>query len=196
MSKNQDIDEQMLDDEALDQNVETASEDYSYDEEPSVIDELRTTVTEREKTVEAIRKYTDEDEDDEDEKESISLRYILGGDILGSPFFIKQVVFVIFVVVLMLLYTGNRYASQQDAIYIDSLRQNLQDVKYNVMTQSSELLNLTRQSNIEKRLKEQGDSALTNPVTPPYLIRTGDYVEKPLIIETETDPNLPTGDEV
>lgn len=174
---------------------ELTANPYQNEDEPTVMEELRSEVNEREKTAEAIRKFTDE-EGEEDDKDSLSLRYILGGDILGSPFFIKQVVFVMFVVVLMLLYTGNRYDSQQDTIYIDSLRKELQDMKYNVMTQASELLNLTRQSNIEKRLKEQGDSALTNPITPPYLIRTGGYEEKPLIIETETDPNLPTGDEV
>lgn len=193
MKDEKDIEELEYRDNIPDENPEL---DVPSDEkEESVMDELRSAVNEREKTAEAIRKFTDEEEG-EDDKEDLSLRYILGGDVLGSPFFIKQVAFVIFVVFLMLVYTGNRYDSQQDIIFIDSLRKELQDMKYNVMTQSSELLNLTRQSNIERRLKAQGDSALTNPITPPYLIRKSGVEEKPLIIETETDPNLPTGDEV
>ena len=146
--------------------------------------------TGEEAVVEAIRKYTDEDDRGE-----ISLKSILGGDILGSKFFLKQVIFVMFCVILMLLYTGNRYASQQDAILIDSLRTDLLNVKYNVMTQSSELMNLTRQSNVEKMLKNTKDSILQNPMTHPFLIKMDGEDEEP-IIQEENNPNLPTGDEV
>lgn len=157
------------------------------------LSELRQEVTEQAEAVEALKKFTEEDGEDMGE---LTLKSVLGGDILGSKFFLKQVMFVIFCVVLMLLYTGNRYASQQDAILIDSLRGALLNVKYNVMTQSSELMNLTRQSNVEKRLKTTKDSVLQNPVTPPYLIRTEGENPEPVEEETVNDPNIPTGDEV
>ena len=127
-------------------------------------------VLEQKEAVEKLKKFTEEDED----MGEVSLKSILGGDILGSKFFLKQVIFVMFCVLLMLIYTGNRYASQQDAILIDSLRGALQDVKYNVMTQSSELMNLTRQSNVERMLRTTKDSVLQNPITPPYLIRNNE----------------------
>lgn len=91
-----------------------------------------------------------------------------------SKFMVKQIMFVMFCVLLMILYTGNRYDSQQDAILIDSLRGRLQEVKYNVLTQSSELMNLTRQSNVEKALRATSDSLLHNSITPPFLIKRGD----------------------
>lgn len=119
---------------------------------------------------EAIKRYV-EDEEDEDEFGEISLKSILGGDILQSRFFLRQVVFVLFVVMLMLTYTANRYNSQQEIITIDSLKLKLQEERYNVLTQSGELLNLSRQSNIELKLKENGDSALVNPTTPPFEVR-------------------------
>jgi len=72
------------------------------------------------------------------------------------------------------VYTGNRYSSQQEIIAIDSLKVKLQQERYNVLTQSSELLNLSRQSNIERRLRVNGDSALVNPTTPPYEIFADD----------------------
>ena len=90
-----------------------------------------------------------------------------------SKFMVKQIMFVMFCVLLMILYTGNRYDSQQDAILIDSLRGRLQEVKYNVLTQSSELMNLTRQSNVEKTLRATSDSLLHNSITPPFLIKKG-----------------------
>lgn len=128
-------------------------------------DELKET-EEEEQAIEAIKRFTDEDDLGE-----FSLKSILGGEILYSKFFRKQILWFIFVVILMLVYTGNRYSSQQDSIKIDSLRTELQHVKYNVLTQSSELMNLSRQSNIEERLRHTADSILQDPTSPPYLIR-------------------------
>lgn len=128
--------------------------------------------TEEREAIEAIRKFTNEE--DENELGEISVKSILGGDFLMSKFMIKQIMFVVFCVLLMLIYTGNRYDSQQDIILIDSLRGRLQEVKYNVLTQSSELMNLTRQSNVEKRLRSTPDSLLRNSITPPFLIKAND----------------------
>lgn len=115
--------------------------------------------------MEAIKKYTEED------LGKVTLGTIIGGDILQSKFFRSLVLWFITVAMLMLVYTYNRYQSQQDIITIDNLKNQLQEVKYNVLTQSSELMNLSRQSNVEKYLKATNDSMLKNPTTPPYLIR-------------------------
>ena len=115
--------------------------------------------------IEAIKKYTEED------LGRVTLGTIFGGDILQSKFFRSLVLWFIMVAMLMLIYTYNRYQSQQDIITIDNLKTELQEVKYNVLTQSSELMNLSRQSNVEKYLKATNDSMLKNPTTPPYLIR-------------------------
>ena len=159
------------------QAEETDASAVAQSEEPeeSVVakDETEDTETATEAADnEAIKRYV-EDEEDEDEFGGISLKSILGGDILQSKFFVRQVIFVLFVVALMLAYTANRYNSQQEIITIDSLKLKLQEERYNVLTQSSELLNLSRQSNIEVKLKENGDSALVNPTTPPLEVNSG-----------------------
>lgn len=131
-------------------------------------DEEAATTAEEQELDEVVERYvSDEDEDDLGE---ISFKTVLGGDLLQSPFFRRQVMFIIFIAGLLLFYTGNRYSSQQDIITIDSLKVRLQQERYNVLTQSSELLNLSRQSNIEQQLRLFGDSALANPTTPPYEI--------------------------
>lgn len=127
--------------------------------------------SEEQQAVEAMRKFTDEDDD---EMGQLSVKSILGGDFLMSKFMMKQVIFVMFCALLMILYTANRYDSQQDVILIDSLRNHLQEVKYNVLTQSSELMNLTRQSNVERMLKDTPDSLLHNSITPPFLIKSAE----------------------
>ncbi len=134
--------------------------------------------------IEAVRKFANENED-EDSGE-FSIKSIIGGDFLMSKFIIHQVVFVIFCVLLMIFYTGNRYDSQQDTIMIDSLRTELQNVKYNVLTQSSELMNLIRQSNVEERLRHTKDSLLHNSVTPPFLIKMNEDDEEEEAAPTET----------
>lgn len=126
------------------------------------------TTIEEQEISDAVERYVEDV--DEDDLGEISFKTILGGDLLQSRFFRKQVMFIVFVAALMLLYTGNRYSSQQDIIVIDSLKVRLQQERYNVLTQSSELLNLSRQSNIEHQLRLFGDSALANPTTPPYEI--------------------------
>ncbi len=152
------------------------------DEELEELEELKEEEGEHKEALDAINQYVDEDDMGE-----LSFKSILGGDILGSKFFLKQILFVIFCVVLMLLYTANRYSSQQDAILIDELRTKLQDVKYNVMTQSSELMNFTRQSNIENLIRQTNDSTLHNPTTPPYLIKTNGDNPEPVIQEEEPE---------
>ncbi len=124
---------------------------------------------EQERALEALKRYTDDEADDD--KDEISLRSIFGGDILQSRFMLKQILWVVVIVVLMIVYTANRYSAQQDIIRIAQLREQLQEVKYKVLTQSSELMNRTRQSNVELHLKQTNDSMLLNPTSPPYLIR-------------------------
>lgn len=169
--------------EQLEEPQMTLPDDVGADEE------LR---TEEREAMDAMRKFTNEDEDDIGE---ISVKSILGGDFLMSKFMMKQIAFVIFCVVLTIIYTGNRYDSQQDAILIDSLREHLQEMKYNVLTQSSELMNLTRQSNVEKALRFTSDSLLRNSITPPYLLEAGEgrrtreeeKVEEVLVSSTPAD---------
>ena len=111
---------------------------------------------------------TETPEDEERLDWGTIFRSLLNGEFLRNPFIRRQVVFIIFVVILLLLYTGNRYSSQQEIILIDSLKVVVQQEQYNVLTQSSELINLKRQSNIEQILRQHGDSSLINSITPPF----------------------------
>jgi hypothetical protein len=76
-----------------------------------------------------------------------------------------------FLVVLAIIYTGNRYSSQQDALLIDSLKAELQEEHYRVLTIESELLNASRQSEIVNLLKHNGDSLLLHSTTPPFILK-------------------------
>ena len=100
-------------------------------------------------------------------KKSNSLKSILGGDILATDFFRRQTK----LLVLIIFYIHNRYASQQQQIEIDKLKKELIDIKYDALTRSSELMEKSRQSRIEDYISTK-ESDLQTSTHPPYLIST------------------------
>lgn len=98
-----------------------------------------------------------------------SLRHIIGGDILATEFFRRQTKWLVLIMVLVLFYIHNRYACQQQMIEIAELKKELLDIKYDALTRSSELMERSRQSRIEKYIATQ-ESDLQTSTKPPYLI--------------------------
>ena len=90
----------------------------------------------------------------------ITLKSILGGDILAHSFLKRQANLLILIVLLTILYIDNRYSSQQE----------LTDIKYDALTISSELTERSRQSRIEEYIATEG-TPLQTAATPPYLIK-------------------------
>lgn len=101
------------------------------------------------------------------EASHISLRSILGGEILVHSFLRRQVYLLILIVILTILYIDNRYSSQQELIEIDRLKKELTDIKYDVLTISSELTEKSRQSRIEEYISAEGRQ-LQTAATPPF----------------------------
>ena len=100
----------------------------------------------------------------------ITLKSILGGDILGHSFLKRQANLLILIVLLTILYIDNRYSSQQELIEIDRLKKELTDIKYDALTISSELTERSRQSRIEEYISNK-ESDLQTSTNPPYLIK-------------------------
>lgn len=105
----------------------------------------------------------------ENTSSKMSFRSILGGDILANDFFKRQTRLLILIMILTVLYIDNRYSSQQELIEIDRLKKELDDVKYDALTRSSELMEKSRQSKIEEYISTQG-SELQTATNRPYLI--------------------------
>ena len=60
--------------------------------------------------------------EEKDNKSHITLKSILGGDILAHDFFKRQANLIILIVIMTILYIDNRYSSQQELIEIDRLK--------------------------------------------------------------------------
>ena len=100
----------------------------------------------------------------------LSLREVLGGDYLLGSFLRRNIMFILLLVFLSILYISNRYAAQQEIIEEEQLRKELIERKNYALTQYAELTMRSRQSSIERRLKAFGDSLLTSPKDPPFII--------------------------
>ncbi len=116
----------------------------------------------------ALRKFTESDT--EGDKANVTLRSILGGDILAGAWFRKQILFILMLVVFVILYVSNRYASQQELLEIDALQKQRIDEQYRALTRSSELMELTRRSSVENYLRTTNDSTIQTSTTPPYTL--------------------------
>ena len=108
----------------------------------------------------------------QDSASHITLKSILGGDILAHDFIKRQANLLILIVLLTIVYIDNRYNSQQEMIEIDKLKKELTTAKYDALSVSSELTVRSRQSRIEEYITEKNAlEPLQTAATPPYLIK-------------------------
>ncbi len=101
----------------------------------------------------------------------VSLREILGGDYLLGSYLRRNIWFILLLVLLSILYISNRYASQQEIIEEEKLRKELVEKKNYALTQYAALTMASRQSSIERKLRQMGDSLLMSATEPPFIIR-------------------------
>ena len=104
------------------------------------------------------------------QKKKRNIKAWFDGDMLLSPFLQRHLGLILLVFVLIILYVSNRYAFQQEQEQIQRLRTELEDVKYEALARSSELMEKSRESNIQRFIVEQG-SELVIPVKAPVVIK-------------------------
>lgn len=101
---------------------------------------------------------------------NITLRKILGGDILSANVIRQQIWLILLISLFIVVYISNRYKCQQDLIRISNLTEQLKDAKYRALSSSSDLTQMTRESKVLEQLKNCQDSTLQIATQPPYII--------------------------
>jgi len=109
-------------------------------------------------------------EDDDAPEGSLTLKKVLGGDILSAQTVRRQVWLILFTVLFITVYVAFRYQCQQDIIDIVKKKQQLTDVKYRALSSSSTLTERCRESHILRALKNSPDSVIEVSKQPPYKI--------------------------
>jgi hypothetical protein len=92
-----------------------------------------------------------------------SFVHVFGGSVLTENFFLKNMRFIIAIVLVMFFFISHRYTVLQRMSDIERLEQVLKDAKYESLTISSSLTEASRQGEIERRVGEAGlDLKVTN----------------------------------
>lgn len=100
----------------------------------------------------------------------MSLRTILGGDLLTTDIVRSQIWLFVLIVAFAIVYVAFRYQCQQDMITIDKLERDLMDAKFKALSSSSTLTEKCRESHVLDVLKQNQDSLLHQADQPPYII--------------------------
>lgn len=101
---------------------------------------------------------------------SLTLKSIVGGDILATTAVRKQIGVIMLIVLFMLVYISDRYSCQQSLIQIDKLNEELNDTKAKALSSSSKLTEKSRESRVLEMLQACKDSTLHISSQPPYII--------------------------
>lgn len=121
-------------------------------------------------TPSSLKAFTESEE--AEQRPNMSLREILGGDILMAGWLRRQMGLIVLCMFFAIVYITNRYSAEQEMIEIERLKKELTEVRYRALTRSSELTVKTRQSQVENSLRATPDSVLQTPKDPPFLIET------------------------
>lgn len=113
-------------------------------------------------------------EDDLKPSPTLTLRKILGGDILTADLVRRQIWLILIVFAFTIVYVAFRYQCQQDLIQMDKLETELKDAKYKALSSSSTLTERCRESQVLELLKNNNDSSLHIADQPPYIITVPD----------------------
>jgi len=107
------------------------------------------------------------DDDEVDEMTAAGLRQMLDA---APRWFLSQWKMLLLILAGIFLYITNGYQAQVEMMKETELEAELKDWRYRSITRVSELTQLCRQSQLEQKLREQGDSTLTPSKVAPYII--------------------------
>jgi hypothetical protein len=121
------------------------------------------------------KKYNDFVSPTKEQKEisNASIKGLIDGSILTKSAVVQQLPFVLFLVVLGIIYISNRYKSER--VYRDmiNLEKELKDLRFESITTASELMYMSKQSEVLKRVQKEG-LQLVESTEPPTKI----YIDK------------------
>lgn len=95
-------------------------------------------------------------------------------DVFTGRFLLRDVVkrqwgVILVVVVILFCHIGLRFSCEEQVKQIDKLKFQLEDVKLEALSRSSDLLGMSKQSQVKMMVAER-DSSLLPSVMPPYVI--------------------------
>ena len=123
-------------------------------------------------TQKLMRSLVSDDDDETNELTMEGIRQILDA---APRWFLRQWKLLLLCLAGIFLYITNGYQAQMEMMTESKLEEELKDWRYRSITRAGELTLLCRQSQLEQKLREQGDSTMTTSKEPPFVIKVKDY---------------------
>ena len=95
------------------------------------------------------------------------LHDIIGGDLLSKHAVLNNLPFLIFLAILALFYISNTYYTEKTFKQIEKIKNDLKELRYQSITTKSKMLDISKQTEIAKKIGQLGIKETT---TPPYKI--------------------------
>ncbi|MBI9055566.1 MAG: hypothetical protein JEY96_17210 [Bacteroidales bacterium] len=110
-------------------------------------------------------------EEKQEKKESRfgSVKDLLDGSLIANDFIVRQLPYIVFLVILAFVYIANRYHAEKVVRANIELSKEISDLRAEAITTSSELMFISKQSEVAKRVKAKG-LGLEDSVEPPKKI--------------------------
>lgn len=104
-----------------------------------------------------------------EEIKGLSLKGIIDGSLLAGTTIVRQLPFILFMVLLAIIYIGNRYHAEKLVRRMVYAREEVKNLRAEQLTTASELMNHSKPSTVEDMVKQRG-LGLEQPTRPPYKI--------------------------
>jgi preprotein translocase subunit SecY len=98
---------------------------------------------------------------------SSSISNVISGSFLSDKKVTRQVPFILCIALLAMVYIGNNYNAQKTAIAINKTRKEIEGLRYEYISTKANLMYISKQSEIIKRLEGSG---LKEAIVPPEKI--------------------------
>ena len=110
-------------------------------------------------------------EEKQEKKESKlgSIKDLLDGSLIANDFIVKQLPYIVFLVILAFIYIANRYNAEKVVRESIELTKEINDLRAEAITTSSELMFISKQSEVSKLVEKRG-LGLKESVEPPRKI--------------------------
>jgi len=117
------------------------------------------------------KKYKDFIQPSEELKENSrgSLKDFVDGSVLTRDAVVQQLPFVLFLVLLSIFYISNRYRSERVFREMVTLEKELKELRFESITTASDLMEMSKQSEVAKRVQREGLN-LQESLEPPIKI--------------------------
>lgn len=104
-----------------------------------------------------------------EEIKGFSVRGIIDGSFLARASFVKQLPFILYLVLMAIIYIANRYHAEKMVRQITDLKKEVKDLRSEQITTASELMNLSVPSKVQALVDEK-EIGLKHPTKPHYKI--------------------------